>query len=122
MTAHHPIRVLPFLFAGLIIWATRFLFVYAFVALACARGFAEGAIAGIGIVPVAIVVATVAALAANGWVIIRGAVRARSGAAEADQHDSALFIGYVAAAVAALSIIAIVWETLPALVVPVCTA
>ncbi|MCW5695586.1 MAG: hypothetical protein KIS96_02505 [Bauldia sp.] len=98
---------LPFLFAGLIVWAVRFLAVYGFTAIACVNGWS-------GAVPVVIVAASVVAIAVNGVVIAAGLRRNGS--------EAGRFLGLIAAAVAALSIIAIVFETLPAFLVDACAA
>jgi hypothetical protein len=120
MMLAHPAAALGFLFAGFIIWAARFLAIYVFTALACAKGFAGASLADIGIVPAFIGAATLIAIAANIWVILHGVSRVRRQPEARDEFDAVPFVGYVAAAVAALSIVAIVWETLPVLIIPVC--
>ena len=120
MMLAHPAAALGFLFAGFIIWAARFLAIYVFTALACAKGFAGASLADIGIVPAFIGAATLIALAANIWVILLGVSRVRSQPEARDEFDAVPFVGYIAATVAALSIVAIVWETLPVMIIPVC--
>lgn len=116
----HPGPALGLLFAGLIIWAARFLAIYTFTALACAKGFAGEAVAGIGIVPAFIGAATIVALTANILVIISGLARVRAQPGPADELEPVPFIGYTGAGIAGLSIVAILWESLPVLVLPVC--
>ncbi len=63
--------------SGLLIWAADFLLVYVFAAVACARGFADVQVSGVGIVLFA------------------------------------QFVSFLAAALAALGMIGIVWTALP---------
>jgi hypothetical protein len=84
---------------GVILWALHFTVIYGFTALACARGFGASASWVVG---VATVVAAAAALA----LIVT--------------HLSTEFTHWMTAAVAALALVAIIWEGLPALMVPAC--
>jgi hypothetical protein len=86
---------------GALCWALHFAAVYGFTGLACARGMA-------GAVPLAIAGFTLVAASAAA-VILALALRRR---------DS--FEHWLAAAVAALALLAIAWEALPALLVPAC--
>jgi hypothetical protein len=103
--------------AGLLIWAFHFGAIYAFQALACARGFAGREVAGAGIVTVFVVAATVVALLASAAVIATGWRTA--GANQLAEHDE--FLRRLGLLVAGLAAIAIVWEALPVLVVPACS-
>ena len=84
---------------GVVLWAVHFTVIYGFTALACARGFGSAA-------PWLVGVATVAAGAAAIVIIVT--------------HLSSEFTRWMTAAVAGLALLAIVWEGLPALIVPVC--
>lgn len=97
------------MFSGVIIWAVHFTAIYGFTALACARGFAALQWLGIGIVPWAIGGATLLAATATLTILVAAVRTAR---------DS--FESWMTAGVAALALIAILWETLPVLMVPVC--
>jgi hypothetical protein len=108
-------RAALFIAAGLLIWAADFLFIYAFAAVACARGFADATVLGLGIVPLASFVATVLALAATGVVIVMGTRRARNG-----DPSSGAFVGGLAATTALLALIAIVFTGLPGLLLRTC--
>jgi hypothetical protein len=96
--------------AGALVWALHFLSIYVFAALACARGFADVRWLGIGVVSWTIGAATALALAALAIIVV-GVMR---GARPIGFND------WVSASVAALAAVAIVWETLPALMVPAC--
>jgi hypothetical protein len=108
-----------YLFGGLFIWALRFLAGYSFVALACARGWHAGSIAGIGVVPLVVVVLTALALAACAAILVPALLSLRR-APPAAAEQAPAFIHAIAATVAALGMLAILWETLPFLLVPVC--
>ena len=94
--------------------------VYGFNAVACAKDFAITNVLGLGIVPLAIGATTLAALAATGAVLataISGPIPPRSVRyGETTEH----FMQYTAGVIAALSLVAIAWNALPALVVPPC--
>ena len=101
--------------APLAVWAVHFLAIYGLTALACARGFAAQRVLGIEVVALGIAVATLIAAAALVLVIARALGGRRRGA-----DDSEDFLRWMSAAAGALALVAIVWEALPALVVPVC--
>jgi hypothetical protein len=106
---------------GLVVWAVRFLAVYIITALACAREWADVQMAGVPILPAALVAATFVGLAACGVLLVRSARALRAGGAEGAEGTSS-FVHAVAALVAGLAALAMIWETLPVLFVPVCTA
>ena len=97
------------MFSGVIIWAVHFTAIYGFTALACARGFQTLQWLGIGIVPWAVSGATLVAASATLAILVPALRTAR-----------ASFESWMTAGVAALALIAILWETLPVMMVPVC--
>jgi hypothetical protein len=103
---------------GLWIWAAQFTFIYGFTALACARGFADGGIVGFNIVRFAIVVVTLAALALTAAILVQALVGSRT--IGPDDGPSERFIKSSAVWIAGLSLLAIAWSGLPALIVPIC--
>ena len=87
--------------AGALCWALHFAAIYGFAGVACARGLASA-------VPWAILACTlVAAMGAAAVMVV--ALR---------QRDS--FEHWFAAGVAGAALVAILWEALPALLVPAC--
>lgn len=108
-----------FMLAGLLIWAAHFAVIYAFNALACARGFAASMLFGLSVVPLGIAFATVVALAATLWVLVQAA-RWQAPISGERADASSAFIRYTAIAVGLLSLVAIAWNGLPALIVPPC--
>ena len=111
------VPALLFLTGGLGIWAVRFLAGYGFTAVACAKGWRADAIAGIGVVQLGLVAMSVVALGGCGILLVR-ALGDRASARRSDPGGG--FIGSIAALVAALAMLAIVWETLPVFLVPAC--
>jgi hypothetical protein len=101
--------------AGLLIWALHFLIVYATTALACARGFADASLFGIGVVQLTVLVATVAGLVAVGAITLAGFRWARR-----TDDAGASFVRWLTGSIALLSFLAIAWDGLPALLVPAC--
>ena len=113
------VRRMVLMSSGLIIWAAHFTVIYGFNALACARAFAGLSVAGLGVVPVVVVALTLAALAAAGTILLV-AVRDHAAGAPGDGPGEAGFLRYLTIAVAALALVAIAWNGLPALLVPAC--
>lgn len=99
--------------AGPLIWAAHFMFVYAVNGLLCARpGFAATWLGG-SISSWIIVIASLIAVAGMSLAYLR--VRTRP-----PQVNDPAFVVWLAGALSALSAIAVIWETLPALLVPPC--
>jgi hypothetical protein len=84
---------------GVVLWALHFTVVYGFTALACARGFGAAA-------PWVVGVATLVAAALAIAIIVT--------------HLSSEFTRWMTAALAAFALVAIVWEGIPAFIVPTC--
>ena len=91
---------------GVLAWAAAFLASYVTAALACARGFADTTVLGLEIVPLAVGVASFAALAGIAGV----AAKARAGAMDAALREVALIVCLVGVA-------GVLWNALPALLV-----
>ncbi len=87
--------------AGVIVWALHFAAIYGFTALACARGL-------MGPVPSLIGIAGGVAAAIAAAIVVRGWRRRKS------------FEHWLSASVAGFALVAIVFETIPALAVPAC--
>ena len=85
--------------SGVLVWALHFGVIYGATGLACARGLGEA-------VPWTIGVATLVAATAAGVIILT--------------HLSHEFARWMTAALAAVALVAIVWEGLAVLTVPAC--
>ena len=109
-----------FVTSGLLIWAVHFTIIYGFTTVACVKGFATANVLGIGAVQFLIGAATLLGLATTGFVLrsaLAGPVRPRSARYS---EITERFLQYIAAAIAALSFVAIAWNALPVLVVMPC--
>jgi hypothetical protein len=120
MAASFTVTIL-FLTGGLVVWSARFLSVYAFTGLACARGWADATLFGLGLVQVVIMLATLIGVAICGALIATSIARLRSNPADGEA-GTIRFVNTVAPLVAGSSILAMVWETLPVLFIPICPA
>jgi hypothetical protein len=94
-------KAVLFMSSGVMVWALHFMAIYGITALACAR-------AAPGVVAPAIGVSSLAAIAALVVIFARG------------WRQRAVFESWLAASVAALALIAVVYETIPVLLVPIC--
>lgn len=98
--------------AGLAIWAAHLGTVYAWTAVACARHLDDWTVAGLSGVRLVIGAVTLAALAGVGALTI-AAGRRRTGRDDAAER----FAATLAVLIGGLSLVAIAWGGLPALVV-----
>jgi hypothetical protein len=116
MTAFTPTFL--YLTGGLVIWAVRFLAVYSFIGLSCARGWVDPG-GGFGALQIAVVLSSVVALAGCAAILLRAVAHVRNRAPD-ETEENTPFIHYVAGSVAAFAALAIVFEGLPFFLVPVC--
>lgn len=118
MTTQPMLRVL-FSVAGLVVWAGHFTAIYAISALACERGLATRTLFGLPWVPVLVCVATLLALVLLGLVMrpaFKGLAAPPLDGGEAEPG----FTRWFAASTALLAALAVVFETLPVLILPGC--
>jgi hypothetical protein len=99
-----------FVWGGLLLWATYFLVLYMFVALACERGFADLRLLGVRIVPASAALGFAMTFAATAACMLAGHRRLR-----AEDEKAARFIGFLAWALGLLGLLALAWTVLPAL-------
>jgi len=105
------------LFSGLLIWGAQFTLVYMVTSVACGRGLGRATVASLPAVPAAIVAVTGLALAATGALLGREIAEARRGA---DARPTDRFLNTTAIALNGVSVLAIAYNALPALIVPLC--
>ncbi len=108
------------LFGGLLIFAAHFMFVYSANAVACARGLEDVRILGAGLIPFTVMLATLLALAAAGYVLAlamgwRGPLRG-----EPHNDPTSAFLRQITIALTLLSMVAIIWIALPLFIVTPC--
>jgi len=106
-------RVFLLMLSGPIIWAGHFLFVYSFTGIVCARPSFQVEWMGISITVWIVSIAALLSIAAIGAIHVRMRKNLPSAG---DPH----FVPAMTCMLALLSVLAIVWETLPAFVVPSC--
>lgn len=99
------------LWSGLLIWAADFLLIYVIEAIACAKGFADVVILGLGVIPLATLFCSVAAAVAT-TVVVRRCVR-QMRASQSDERVQ--FTLFITAATGGLALVAIAWTALPGL-------
>ncbi len=114
------IRKSLFMLGGLLVWAAHFTVVYTFNALACARRFADLDVMGVGVVPFVVVGTTVLAFVGTLAVLLLALFRRGPAWASRDRKPVNDFLRYTTITIAALSLVAIAWNGLPALIVPSC--
>ena len=112
---------MTFMTGGFIIWATHFVVVYVFNALACARFFAGVDVLGFGIVPLTLTVLTVLALLATAWVMLKGYGWGGPMRGEAHDDPSSRFVRHMTLTIGALSLVAIFWQGIVTLILIPCT-
>lgn len=111
---HSPLlRAFVPLLAGPLVWAAHFLFIYAFNGVLCARPGLGGSWLGIALPSWGIGIAGMLALAAIGRLYLRLGVRPSA-------SGNRRFLRSVAGALSLLSAVAVIWQTLPVLLVPGC--
>lgn len=114
------LRPLTFMSGGLLIWAVHFAVLYAINALACARGFAGREVFGIGVVTFGIGAATLVAVAALGWIVARTRTSGMPYLPRSAGHQTGRFMNYMAVAIAGLSLVGVIWDAIPVLIIPPC--
>jgi hypothetical protein len=106
--------------SGPLIWAAHFAIIYGFTGLVCARpGWARLTIGGWELIPLGVTLVTLVAAAAIVAVLLALSTRVNAGV-EASEIPAAPFQRYIAIGGAIISLIAIAWAALPALMITAC--
>jgi hypothetical protein len=115
----HPMARLFWMASGFVFWAAQFTIIYGITGVVCARGWYRITFFGLDLVRAGIAGATLLALAATAFAFWRayGATRNR-----ADDEASEQFIDTVTLWVCGLAFVAIIYNALPALILPACFA
>lgn len=112
------------LFIAPLIWATHFLAIYGFTALACARkGTADWVGANwveVAAVPWFVGAATLIAAALLLLIIRQASRQAIRNGRSAEVPVVKGFVSWLTIGIAALSLLAVMWDALPVLLVPIC--
>ncbi|MEE1610062.1 hypothetical protein [Microvirga sp. CF3016] len=104
--------------AGLLAWAVQFTIIYGATSTLCGREWADTTFLGIGLIHAVVLVSTFAALIVTALALawsLRTFRRLNEQAPPAD-----LFMTQAGALTSGLSLIAILWQGLPAFILPAC--
>jgi hypothetical protein len=118
MTGRRTLQVLLML-GGLIAWAVQFTLIYGVTSTLCGRGWADKSLFGGGVVPVAILLSTLAAFAVAAAILllsVREYGRLQHGTASAADT----FMNQAAILISGLSLVVVLWHGVPALILPAC--
>ena len=118
MDRSHPTAQLFWMTSGFVFWAAQFTIIYGITGVACARGWYHFALLGLDVVRASIASATALALAATALVFWR-AFSARGRSAHNDPSER--FVETVTLWVCGLSLVAIAYSGLPAVILPACS-
>jgi hypothetical protein len=104
---------------GMIAWVVQFTVVYGATSTLCGRGWADATLLGIGVVQFTILAATLVTLAAATILLI---VSLREERQQRNQPASATdgFLSQTAVLINGLSLVAILWNGVPAFILPAC--
>ena len=118
MDRSHPMARLFWMTSGFVFWAAQFTIIYSITGVACARGWWRFSVLGLDMVRAGIAAATLLALAATALVFWRAFA---SLGRQADE-PSERFVETVTLWICGLSLVAIAYNGLPALILPACSA
>ena len=118
MGRSQPMARLFWMTSGFAFWAAQFTVIYGITGVACARGWYRISFLGVDIVQASIGVATVLALAATA-VVFWGALARERGPRDASSEG---FIETATLWICGLSLVAILYTGVPALILPACSA
>ena len=114
-----PVRQVLASTGGLVVWAAHFGAIYATAALACERGLTETRLLGLPFVPAMVAALTLLALGALG-LVVRGAEAGRAPPLDEGGEAEPRFTAWLALAGAALGGLAVLFQAVPAMVLPAC--
>lgn len=106
-------RILLFVLAGPMIWAGHFLAIYALHGVACARSPLHGSWAGMPLLTSIMLGVGLVALALMALIYLR--LRKRM-----PRTENPAFLPWLAGMLSVLSAVAIIWETIPVLMLETC--
>ena len=118
MTGRRTAQVLLTL-GGMVAWVVQFTVIYGATSTLCGRGWADATVLGVGVIHFTILATTLAALAATAILLIASLREERQ---QRDQPASATdsFLSQAGVLINGLSLVAIVWNGVPAFILPAC--
>jgi hypothetical protein len=119
MNAVRPMAAVLLSLAGLVVWAVHFTAIYMITAVACERALVGHTLLGVPLVPALVGIATLVALALLG-IVVRPALRGLGGPRMEGGETEPRFTRWFAASTGTLSALAVVFQAMPALLLPGC--
>ncbi len=118
MTGRRTAQVLLTL-GGMIAWVVQFTLVYGVTSTLCGRGWADVSLLGIGVVQMTILAATLATFAAAA-ILLGVSMREIRHQQVRSASATDVFLGQTGILINGLSLVAILWNGVPALILPAC--
>ncbi|HEV7346211.1 MAG TPA: hypothetical protein VGN60_11335 [Devosia sp.] len=106
--------------SGLVIWAAHFGIIYAVNALNCERRWMDQTVLGMGLVPFAITMATIAAVLGLAIIAALAFLDKAPNLPDAANERTSVFFRKLTITVTALALVAVIYQTIPVYVVPAC--
>lgn len=106
--------------SGLLIWAAHFTVIYAVNALACERLWMAQRVLGMELVPFLILMATLVAAGTLAVIGVLAFLNRTPSLPDAANERTTIFLRKVTITVLALSFVAVIYQTIPAFIVPAC--
>jgi hypothetical protein len=118
MAARRTMQVLLML-GGLIAWAVQFTIIYGVTSTLCGRGWADVTIIGLGAVQMSILAASLIAFAATAILLMVSVGKDRQ-MKDGTMSAADSFMNRAAVLINGLSLVVILWQGVPALILPAC--
>lgn len=104
---------------GLIAWAVQFTIIYGITSTLCARGWAGVTLLGLGGVQMAILIATLMTFAVTA-ILLMASVRKDRKVSNPPASATDSFMNRASVLFNGLSLVVILWQGIPALILPAC--
>ncbi|MBB3019708.1 ABC-type multidrug transport system permease subunit [Microvirga lupini] len=118
MSGTRTLQVIGML-SGMIAWAVQFTVIYGITSTLCGRGWADASLFGIGAVPAVILATTLLALAPTALMLMV-LLRAHRQVEEQGASAATAFMVQAGLLINGLSLVVILWQGAPALILPAC--
>ena len=118
MSGGRTLQVMGML-SGMMAWVVQFTIIYGVTSTLCGRGWADASLFGIGVVQAVIVATTLLALVPSALMLMV-LLRAYWGVEEQGSSAAATFMVQAGILINGLSLVVILWQGAPALILPAC--
>lgn len=110
-----------FMLAGLVVWAAHFTAIYGLNAVVCARGFAAASIIALPVVPLGVTILTLLAVAGLAGPAYLAWVGRHPSMPDGSGPEVARFVRQMTILVSAIAAVGVIWEAVPAFLIPPCS-